>query len=220
MINANMIDATLLKPEATPEQVRSFCAKALEGKPACVMVNPCYVPLCVEMAQGPGVSVGTVIDFPLGAGTVEDKVAQAREAVRLGAGDIDLVVGLRYAKSGDYEGLRACCHAVREVTQGKVLKIILETAMLSADEIAQATQACCEAGVDFVKTSSGFVGGGASAKAVTIMKQVTDAYNAAHGTAVAVKASGGIRTKQWAEELVAAGAARLGASDYVALLGE
>jgi len=218
MINAKMIDATLLKPEATPAAVRAFCKNALTASPACVMVNPCYVATCVEMTKGTGVGVGTVIDFPLGAGTVEDKVAEAKNAVTLGATDIDVVAGLRYAKSGDYEGLRAVLAAVRAVTEGCTLKVILETAMLTDDEIERAVQACCEAGADFVKTSSGFVGGGASVAAVQIMARVAAEYNAAHGTCVKVKASGGIRTRAWAEELVAAGAERLGASDYTAIL--
>ena len=219
MIDPKYIDATLLNPRATAGEVDAFCRDAIACGVACVMVNPCFVPLCKSLTQGTDVVVGTVIDFPLGAGTVADKVAQTVEAVKNGAHDIDLVAGLHYANAGDYEGLEQTVRAVRSHVPN-ILKVILETSELTDEQIVASVQACARAGADFVKTSTGFVGSGATEHAVRLMKQTVDVFNTATGANVRVKASGGIRTVEQARAMIAAGAERIGASAYRAMTTE
>lgn len=211
---AEMIDHTLLKPEATPEEIRQLCREAREYKFHSVCVNSSYVPLCAEELKGSGTAVCTVVGFPLGAASTAAKAAEAAEAVKNQASEIDMVLHIGMAKSGNWEYVKQDIAAVRKAVGDQVLlKVILETCLLTEEEIVLACRISCEAGADYVKTSTGFSSGGATAEAVRIMKKAV-------GTSAKVKASGGIRTLADAEEMVQAGADRLGVSAGVQIVRE
>lgn len=211
---ARLIDHTLLKPEATPDDVERLCDEALRYGFAAVCVNPVYLPLVVRRLAGSPVAPCTVVDFPLGAGSPRDKAAQAEHALAAGARELDMVqpVGLLRAGRDDdvLEHLRAVIEPAHRA--GAVVKVILETALLTPEQIDRACRLAVAAGADFVKTSTGFGPGGATEEAVRRMR-------AAVGPAVGVKAAGGIRDYETACRMVAAGANRIGTSSGVALVG-
>jgi len=208
---AGLIDHTLLKPNATPEQVDTLCDEAREHSFATVCVNPGYVQRAAQRLKGSKVGVTTVIGFPLGQNTPAVKAAEALEALARGATEIDMVINVGALKAGDYKTVFDDIKAVRLATEGHVLKVIFETALLSDEEIVAASQLSKEAGADFVKTSTGFSTGGATAEHVALMRKTV-------GPDMGVKASGGVRTAEDGWAMVEAGATRIGASSSVAIV--
>ena len=208
-----MIDHTNLRPEATREQIIQLCQQALKFGFAAVVVNPCYVPLAVSQVGSSAVKVATVVGFPLGATLTDVKRFEAAEATRLGAREIDMVLNVGALKSGDHAQVLADIRSVAKATHGAgaILKVILETVLLTDDEKRTACQICVEAGADFVKTSTGFLGGGATVADIALMRSVV-------GKDVGVKASGGIRTTAGALAMIEAGANRIGTSSGVAII--
>jgi deoxyribose-phosphate aldolase len=208
---AHMVDHTLLTPEATADDVAALCAEANALGVFSVCISPSFLPL----AQGllaPGIATCTVVGFPSGKHHASIKAAEAARAVADGADEVDMVVDVGAIKSGQWRVARREVEAVRTATEGVLLKVILETAALSDDEVVRACVTCKEAGADFVKTSTGFhPAGGASTHAVSLMANTV-------GGTLGVKASGGIRTARSALEMVAAGATRLGLSGTRAVL--
>jgi len=208
---ANYIDHTLLKPNATEAEIHELCTQAAANHFASVCVNPSYVALCAKLLKGTGVMVCTVVGFPLGATTTATKVFETREAIANGADEIDMVIQIGRLKSGDFEYVCNDIRAVAQASQGRTMKVILETTMLTDDEKVAGCILSKAAGASFVKTSTGFGGGGATAEDVALMRRIV-------GAELGVKASGGIRSCADAEKMVAAGANRLGASASVAII--
>ena len=210
---ARKIDHTLLKPEATTDDIKALCEEARKYDFASVCVNPGYVTLCSDLLKGTDVKVCTVIGFPLGSTTTETKKYEAEEAIANGAEEIDMVINVGRLKQRDYEYV---FHDVNQVvlaakSHKAICKVILETALLTDEEKIKACIICKQAGADFVKTSTGFSKGGATAGDVALMKYVV-------GSSVGVKASGGIRSREDAERMVASGADRIGASASVKIV--
>jgi len=212
---AHMIDHTVLKPDATQDQIAQLCYEARKHSFASVCVNPANVKLCSELLQGSAVPVCTVVGFPLGATPTEVKVFEAQQAIREGAAEVDMVINVGALKSRDYErverdiaSVALTCHA-----GNAILKVIIEAALLTDEEKVIACQLAKVAGADFVKTSTGFGPGGATAEDVALMRRVV-------GPAMGVKAAGGIRTYEDAQKMVAAGATRIGASASVKIMQE
>jgi deoxyribose-phosphate aldolase len=216
---AKTIDHTLLKAIATAEQVRELCAEARKFGFASVCVNPCWVSLCAKELAGTDVTVCSVIGFPLGANASETKAAEARLAVSQGAREIDMVINLGAAKSGDWkaveEDIRGVVAASGEAAKAgeTLVKVIIETCYLSDSEKVKACEAAARAGARFVKTSTGFGTGGATADDVRLMRKTV-------GDKLKVKASGGIRSYHDAILLLDAGADRIGASSSIAIVSE
>lgn len=212
---ASVIDHTLLKPEATHDQVLALCHEAAEHHFACAMVNPAWVPLATSVLRGSGVPVGVVIGFPLGASLSVTKRDEAREMLKLGARDLDMVMNIGMLKSGMYEQVEADIRSVVEVARGAgaIVKVILETCLLTIPEKLRAGEIVIHAGAQFLKTSTGFSTGGATADDVAMLRGVA-------GDSCGVKASGGIRTLADARAMLEAGASRLGASAGLRILDE
>ncbi len=208
---SDFIDHTLLKPMATDAQVQEICAQAKQYEFASVCVNPCHVELVAKELTGTSVRVCTVIGFPLGSTTMESKAYETRDAVAKGAHEIDMVINIGKLKSGDFEYVVNDIRAVVEAAQGRLVKVIIETAMLEDEEKTAACILAKAAGANFVKTSTGFGGGGATPEDVALMRKVV-------GETLGVKASGGIRDCEGAQKLIEAGASRLGASASVAIV--
>lgn len=207
------IDHTLLKPDATPEQIKELSQEAEENNFKAVCINPGYVSLAAEILKGTGVAVATVIGFPLGATTSRIKGAETAEAVENGAGELDVVLNIGRLKAGDSGYVLADLRQVVQSAQGRPVKVIIETALLTDNEKVKACQLAVEAGAAFVKTSTGFAKGGATVTDVQLMRQTV-------GPKVGVKASGGIRDLAALKAMVAAGANRIGTSSAVAILAE
>ena len=209
---ASLIDHTLLKPDATREEVEQLCREAAQFCFASVCVNPNWVALCREMLRGSGVKVCTVIGFPLGAHLPDIKAYETRRAIEQGAEEVDMVINIGALKSRDYALVEQDIHGVVNAAAGRALvKVILETSLLTRDEKVMGSTLAKAAGADFVKTSTGFAGGGATVEDVQLMRETV-------GPEMGVKASGGVRTKEDAEKMVAAGATRLGASAGVKIV--
>lgn len=207
---AQMIDHTFLKPEGTRKQVEKVAAEASEWGTYSICVSPSQLPVNVPE----GVHVATVVGFPSGAVKSEVKAVEAARAVDDGAEEVDMVMNIGLAKDGRFEDVQADIQAVRDAVPQAVLKVILETAALDDAEIVAACKAAEAAGADFVKTSTGFhPAGGASTHAVELMRETV-------GDRLGVKASGGIRSAEAAQQMVDAGASRLGLSSSVAILSE
>ena len=208
---AGMVDHTLLKPEATPDDVAALCAEANDLGVFSVCISPSFLPLA-RGQLAPGIATCTVVGFPSGKHHADIKAAEAARAVADGADEVDMVVDVGAIKGGQWRVTRREVEAVRAATAGVLLKVILETAALSDDEVVRACVTCKEAGADFVKTSTGFhPAGGASTHAISLMANTV-------GGTLGVKASGGIRTARAALEMVGAGATRLGLSGTRAVL--
>ncbi len=213
---ARKIDHTLLKPDATPADIKDLCQEAKEYSFASVCINPGYVSLCSELLMDTEVKVCTVIGFPLGASTTEVKRFEAEQAIENGAQEVDMVINIGQLKHGNYDYVFKDVNQVVLAAKRKrvICKVILETALLSDTEKVKACVICKDAGADFVKTSTGFSKGGATAGDVALMKYVV-------GSTVGVKASGGIRSREDADKMIASGADRIGASASVKIvLGE
>jgi deoxyribose-phosphate aldolase len=212
---ASLIDHTLLKPEATEEQIRKLCAEAAEFRFKTVCVQPTWVRLCASLLSGSGVGVCTVAGFPLGANTGDVKSYEARRAIFDGATEVDMVINIGALKSRDYrtveDDIRGVVRACRE--GGALSKVIIEAALLTQEEKVKASTLAAAAGADFVKTSTGFGPGGATAADVALMREVV-------GENVGVKAAGGVRDLATAKQMVAAGANRIGASAGVRIVQE
>ncbi len=205
---AKMIDHTLLKPEATSDQVKALIDEAAKLGTYSICISPSQLP--VEVPEG--LHIATVVGFPSGAVKAEVKAAEAARAVADGAEEVDMVINIAFAKEHRFDALEAEIKTVRDAIPGKILKVIIESAALTDEEIIAACKASESAGADFVKTSTGFhPAGGASAHAVKLMRETV-------GDRLGVKASGGIRDAAAAEEMIAAGASRLGLSSSAAVL--
>ena len=208
----SLIDHTLLKPDATREQVLELCREAREYQFASVCINPSFVHLAADALRGTDVKVCTVVGFPLGAHAPDVKAYEARRAVEQGAEEVDMVVNIGALKSRDYalveNDIRGVVQAVGKDT---VVKVILETSLLTRDEKVMAASLAKAAGADFVKTSTGFAGGGATVEDVKLLRDTV-------GPDIGVKASGGIRNQQDALAMVEAGATRIGASAGVKIV--
>lgn len=201
-----LVDHTILKPDATRVDVKRICEEAKEYGFASVCINPVHVAYAAELLQGSSSHVCTVIGFPLGANTPAIKAAEAKDAIENGAAEVDMVINIGAAKEHDYETVKKDVAAVRAaVDSDHVLKVIIETCLLTDEEKVEVCKVCKEAGADFVKTSTGFSTGGATPEDVALMHKTV-------GPEVKVKASGGIRCTKDAEAMVAAGASRLGCS--------
>ncbi|MBU0927697.1 MAG: deoxyribose-phosphate aldolase [Spirochaetes bacterium] len=210
---AKTIDHTILKAIATEQQVRELCVEAKANGFASVCVNPYWVPLCAKELQSSKVLVCTVIGFPLGANATETKAAEAALAVKHGADEVDMVINLGAAKAGDWKIVEEDIRQVVKASGKATVKVIIETCYLTDAEKARACEAAAKAGAHFVKTSTGFGTGGATADDVRLMKKTV-------GDALKVKASGGIRSYHDAIQMLEAGADRLGASSGVSIVSE
>lgn len=212
---AAVVDHTLLKPEATDKEIIRLCEEAGRYRFACAMVSPCWVPLAYSVLAGSGVPVGVVIGFPLGASTTASKREEAMEMVKLGAHELDMVLNVGMLRSGFNAQVEQDIRSVAEVVHdaGALLKVILETCLLTVEEKLRASQIAITAGTDFLKTSTGFSTHGATATDVSLLRGVA-------GASCGVKASGGIRTLTDARTMLEAGANRIGASAGVKILEE
>lgn len=210
---ARLIDHTLLKPQATPAQVEQLCDEARRYGFASVCINPVYVRLAVKKLKGSGVAVCTVVGFPLGATTTPVKVSEARQAMADGAAEIDMVIHIGALKAGDHRAVQEDIAAVSDACHegGAVLKVIIEAVLLSDEEKVTACRLAQAAGADFVKTSTGFAGGGATVEDVRLMRQTV-------GPRMGIKAAGGVRSYADVLAMVEAGATRIGASAGVEIV--
>lgn len=200
-----MIDHTVLKADTPLETIKRICDEAMEYGFASVCINPCHVAYCADYLKDSDVNVCTVIGFPLGANTSAVKVFETKDAIANGADEIDMVMNIGALKDKNYDLVRDDVKAVVEAANGTLVKVILETCLLTEDEIKKACELCVEAKADYVKTSTGFSTRGATIEDVRIMKE------AVHGKAK-VKAAGGVRTPEDMVKIVAAGADRIGTS--------
>jgi deoxyribose-phosphate aldolase len=211
---ARFIDHTLLKPEATAAEIDQLCSEAEQYQFASVCINPTWVKRAADRLRGTSVPVCTVIGFPLGATTPEVKAMEARRALRDGAREVDMVLNIGALKSGDLDlvikDIEKVVDAAHEV--GAICKVILETALLTDEEKVVASALAKQAKADFVKTSTGFGPGGATVYDVALMRETV-------GPEMGVKASGGVRTTVDAEDMIAAGATRIGASAGIEIVG-
>ncbi|MGE8206195.1 deoxyribose-phosphate aldolase [Heyndrickxia sp. NPDC080065] len=209
---AKMIDHTLLKPEATKPQVQTLCEEAKEYSFASVCVNPTWVSFAAEMLKDTDVKVCTVIGFPLGASTPETKAFETKNAIENGATEVDMVINIGALKSGDFELVEKDILAVTNAAKGKALtKVIIETCLLTEEEKVRACEIAVKAGTDYVKTSTGFSTGGATAEDIALMRKTV-------GPEIGVKASGGVRSPEDAQSMIDAGATRIGASSGVKIV--
>ncbi len=210
---SHLIDHTLLRPDATHDEIAQLCYEARKHGFASVCVNPSHVKLCADLLKGSDVLTCTVVGFPLGATSTEAKTFEAQKAVRDGAKEVDMVINVGALKSRDYELVEHDIASVATAVHagGAILKVIVEAALLTDDEKVAASQLAKVAGADFVKTSTGFGPGGATAEDVALMRRVV-------GPKIGVKASGGIRTRADVQKMVEAGASRIGASASVKIV--
>lgn len=209
---AKMIDHTLLKAEATKDQIEQLCAEAKEYQFASVCVNPTWVAYASELLKGTGVDVCTVIGFPLGANTPETKAFETTNAIENGATEVDMVINIGALKNGDDSLVERDIQAVVNAATGKALtKVIIETSLLTEEEKVRACKLAVSAGTDFVKTSTGFSTGGATVDDIALMRKTV-------GPTIGVKASGGVRSAEDAKNMIDAGATRIGASSGIAIV--
>lgn len=209
---ASTIDHTLLKPESTQAQIKQLCKEAKEYQFATVCINPYWVAVAAEELWGTEVGITTVIGFPLGATSTFSKVAETRDAIASGATEVDMVLNVGALKSHDDEAVYKDIEAVVQAAKGQaVVKVILETGLLTDAEKIRACEIAKEAGVDFVKTSTGFGPGAATVEDIQLMRETV-------GPNIGVKASGGVRDAETANAMLQAGANRIGASAGIAIV--
>lgn len=208
---ASYIDHTLLKANATRAEILRVCEEAKQVHTASVCVNSCWVSFVQEQLRGNGVKTCTVVGFPLGAMATVSKAAEARNAVSDGAEEVDMVINVGWVKAGEWDLVERDIAAVAEASRPAILKVILETCLLTDDEKVRACEAAKSAGAAFVKTSTGFSTGGATEADIALMRKTV-------GSALGVKASGGVRTRAQAEAMIAAGASRIGASATLSII--
>ncbi len=211
---ARIIDHTILKPNATENDVRRVCREACTYRFAAVVVPPCYVPAAVRETGGKGIPVCSVVSFPFGWDSSDEKLRQTEALLRQGADEVDVVMNVSRFIAGDHEYIRKETAAIKALCgENVVVKLIIETACLDASQIATAASFGVEAGVDFIKTSTGYSSRGATVEDVQLIKSAVK-------DRAGIKAAGGIRTRAQAESLVSAGATRLGCSTSVQLVRE
>ena len=209
---AGLIDHTLLKADATKEQIKVLCEEAREYNFASVCVNPTWVKFASELLEGSEVKVCTVIGFPLGATTPETKAFETKDAISNGADEVDMVINIGALKDKDDELVERDIRAVVAASTGKALsKVIIETSLLTDEEKVRACELAVKAGTDYVKTSTGFSTGGATVEDITLMRKTV-------GPDIGVKASGGVRNTSDAQKVIEAGATRIGASAGVSIV--
>ncbi|MED4070619.1 deoxyribose-phosphate aldolase [Priestia endophytica] len=208
---AKMIDHTLLKADAKKEEIEKLCEEAKAHHFASVCVNPTWVSLSSSLLEGTDVKVCTVIGFPLGANTPEVKAFEAQNAISNGATEVDMVINIGALKDGNDQEVKRDIQAVVEASKGVLVKVIIETCLLTEDEKIRACKLAVEAGADYVKTSTGFSTGGATVEDVALMRKTV-------GPDVGVKASGGVRNAEGAKAVIEAGATRIGASSGIAIV--
>ncbi|MFJ8067782.1 deoxyribose-phosphate aldolase [Peribacillus sp. NPDC096447] len=209
---AGLIDHTLLKADATKEQIKVLCEEAREYNFASVCVNPTWVKYASELLEGSEVKVCTVIGFPLGATTPETKAFETKDAISNGAHEVDMVINIGALKDKDDEMVERDIRAVVAASTGKALsKVIIETSLLTDEEKVRACELAVKAGADYVKTSTGFSTGGATVEDITLMRKTV-------GPDIGVKASGGVRNTSDAQKVIEAGATRIGASAGVSIV--
>ncbi|WP_186440251.1 deoxyribose-phosphate aldolase [Bacillus licheniformis] len=209
---ARMIDHTALKPDTVKSEIEALCKEARVYGFASVCVNPCWVKLCAELLKESEVKVCTVIGFPLGAASPETKAFETRQAIADGAGEVDMVINIGALKDRDTGTVEHDIRAVTDAADGKALvKVIIETSLLTDEEKRLACELAVKAGAEFVKTSTGFSGGGATVRDIKLMREAV-------GPDIGVKASGGVRDKESALAMIEAGATRIGASAGVSIV--
>ncbi|CAM3084676.1 MULTISPECIES: deoxyribose-phosphate aldolase [Paenibacillus] len=209
---AKMIDHTLLRADATQSEMAKLTEEAKQYQFASVCVNPGWVAYAAEQLQGTGVDICTVIGFPLGASTSETKAFETKDAIAKGATEVDMVINISALKDGKDDVVEQDIRAVVEAAAGKALvKVIIETCLLTDEEKVRACQAAVKAGADFVKTSTGFSTGGATPEDIALMRRTV-------GPDVGVKASGGVRSLEDMQKMIDAGATRIGASSGVKIM--
>lgn len=212
---ASVIDHTLLKPDATRDQIEGLCDEVIRYRFACAMVNPLWASTAVGVLSGTGIPVGVVIGFPLGASLVSTLRQESAALIRMGARELDMVIPIGQLKSGDHHAVERAIKTTASVAHdhGVILKVILETALLNVEEKLRGAELAIQAGADYLKTSTGFASGGAAPADVALLRGVA-------GGRCGVKAAGGIRTLADARAMLEAGANRLGASASVAIVRE
>lgn len=206
-----LIDHTLLKPDATKKEIEKLCQEAKEHDFASVCINPCWIKFCADYLKNTRVNVCTVIGFPLGATSTTAKLEEIKEAIKDGATELDMVINIGKLKDGEYDYVEHEIHALKEACGKLVLKVIIETCLLTDEEKVKACELAKKAGADFVKTSTGFSKGGATVHDVALMRKTV-------GPEMGVKASGGVRNKEVMLEMVKAGATRIGTSHGLELV--
>ncbi len=211
MKTSKYIDHTILKADAVKEDILKICREAKEYDFASVCVNPCWIPVAKEALKGTDVKVCVVVGFPLGAMTTEAKVFETQDAVAKGADEVDMVINIGMLKDGNDEYVTEEIRKIKEACGSHILKVIIETCLLTNEEKVRACIDAKNAGADFVKTSTGFSTAGATPEDVKLMKDTV-------GEGVKVKAAGGVRTKEDLEEMIKAGAERIGTSRGVSLM--
>ena len=199
------IDNTALKADCTPDVIENLCKESIEYGCASVCVNPAYVPLVAKLLKNTGVKVCTVIGFPLGMNASEVKAFEAAYAEKQGAEELDMVINVGMLKAGNYDYVQKDIEAVVKASNGKLVKVIIETCLLTDEEKVKACELAKAAGADYVKTSTGFSTGGATVADIALMRKTV-------GADMGVKASGGIRDYAAAKAMIDAGASRIGAS--------
>lgn len=208
---SKLIDHTLLKQDAVRQDIEKLCEEAKQYNMKSVCVNPTWVQLAKEQLQDSDVLVCTVIGFPLGATTTEVKVFETKNAIQNGAEEIDMVINIGALKNMDYEFVYEDIEKVVEAAEGKTVKVIIETALLTEEEKVKACELSVEAGAQFVKTSTGFSTGGATVEDVMLMRRTV-------GKSVGVKASGGVRSLEDMKKMIEAGATRIGTSSGIQII--
>ncbi|MBO4410455.1 MAG: deoxyribose-phosphate aldolase [Spirochaetales bacterium] len=208
---ASYIDHTVLAANATQEKIEKLCQEAAEWKFASVCVNTCWTAFCAGKLRGTGVKVCSVVGFPLGAMATKAKAFEAKCAVEAGAEEVDMVINVGWLKDGKDDLVENDIREVKKACGGKLLKVIIETCLLTDEEKVRACELSEKAGADYVKTSTGFSTGGAKAEDVALMRKTV-------GDRLGVKASGGIRTYEDAMKMIDAGASRLGCSAGIAIV--
>ncbi|WP_019553895.1 deoxyribose-phosphate aldolase [Propionispira raffinosivorans] len=208
-----VLDSTLLKPTASRTDITIFCEETIQYGFKTVFVNPYWIPYAVKMLSPHGIKVGVPIGFSLGGATTNTKIAETAEAVENGAVEIDMLINIGALKSREYNVVKQDIAAVVHTARGNLTKVIIETALLSQEEKVAACKIIMEAGADYVKTATGFNGGGATIEDIKLLKSVT-------GNSIKIKAAGGIRSWQDACAMLEAGASRLGTSNAVKIINE
>ena len=206
-----LIDNTLLKADATKDQILALCEESKKYNFKSVCINPDFIPLAKKALEGSDVLVCTVVGFPLGSMTTKAKAFEAKDAIEIGADEVDMVINISALKDKDYDLVLNDLLAVREATKGHTLKVILECCLLSKEEIVKACELCVKAKVDFVKTSTGFSKYGATPEDVELMRKTV-------GPDMGVKAAGGVRTHEEMLEMIERGATRIGTSSGAKLM--
>ena len=208
---AAMIDHTLLKQDATKGQIEQICAEAKQYVFASVCVNPTWIQLAASLLEGTDVDVCTVIGFPLGASTSETKAFETRDAIEKGATEIDMVINVGELKDGNFDYVQKDIEAVVKAANGTLVKVIIESCLLTDEEKVKACELSVAAGADYVKTSTGFSTGGATPEDIALMRKTV-------GPDIGVKASGGVRSLEDMKAMIENGATRIGASSGVAIM--